>query len=111
MLLTLIFAGLPLVTRADEHVTMDLVDRLLVARARAALGRVVQLACAALMFLLAWLMWLKAGTIAGYGDTTDVLKIKVGPFVYFMTAMIALSGLIHLFKAFVPGRTGTSGET
>ncbi len=104
MLLTLIFAGLPLVTRADEHVTMDLIDRLLGARARVMLGGIVQLACAALMFLLAWLMWLKAGTIAGYGDTTDVLRIPVGPFVYFMTAMIALSGLVHLFKIFAPGR-------
>ena len=31
-----------------------------------------------LMFLLAWLIWLKAGKIAGYGDTTDVLRIAVG---------------------------------
>jgi TRAP-type C4-dicarboxylate transport system permease small subunit len=104
MLLTLIFAGLPLVTRADEHVTMDLIDRLLGAHGRAMLGRVVQLLCAALMFLLTWLMWQKAGAIAGYGDTTEVLKIVVGPFVYFMTAMIALSAFIHLYKASVPGK-------
>ena len=103
MLLTLIFAGLPLVTRADEHVTMDLIDRLLGARARALLARLVQLLCGALMFLLAWLMWQKAGVIAGYGDTTDVLRIVVGPFVYFMVAMILLSGLLHLYKALRPG--------
>jgi len=102
-LLVLIFAGLPLVTHAGEHVTMDLIDRLLGARARALLGRAVELGCAALMFLLAWLMWLKAGKIAGYGDTTDVLRIAVGPFVYFMVAMIGLSGLVHLLRAFVPG--------
>jgi TRAP-type C4-dicarboxylate transport system permease small subunit len=103
LLLVLIFAGLPLVTRAGEHVTMDLIDRLLGARARDLLGRAVQASCAAIMFLVTWLMWRKAGTIAGYGDTTDVLRIAVGPFVYFMTAMIALSGLVHLYKAFVPG--------
>lgn len=28
-LLVLIFAGLPVVSRADEHVTMDLIDRVL----------------------------------------------------------------------------------
>ena len=104
MLLVLIFAGLPLVSHADEHVTMDFIDRLLRARARDVLKRAVHAGCAALMFFLTWLMWLKAGTIAGYGDTTDVLRILVGPFVYFMAAMIALSGLIHLYKSLVPGR-------
>jgi TRAP-type C4-dicarboxylate transport system permease small subunit len=103
LLLVLIFAGLPLVTRAGEHVTMDLIDRLLGSRARRLLDGAVQVACAAIMFLVTWLMWRKAGTIAGYGDTTDVLRITVGPFVYFMTAMIALSGLVHLYKALVPG--------
>ena len=103
MLLVLIFAGLPLVTHAGEHVTMDLIDRLLGARARRLTARLVELGCSALMFLLAWLMWLKAGRIAGYGDTTDVLRIPVGPFVYFMAAMILLSGLLHLYKAFSAG--------
>ena len=104
MLLVLIFAGLPLVSHANEHVTIDFIDRLLGPRALDALKRAVHVGCAALMFFLAWLMWLKAGTIAGYGDTTDVLKILVGPFVYFMVAMIALSGLIHLYKVFVPAK-------
>ena len=103
MLLVLIFAGLPLVTHAGEHVTMDLIDRFLGARERHLARRLVELVCAALTFLLAWLMWIKAGRIAGYGDTTDVLRIEVGPFVYFMTAMILLSGLLHLYRAFSAG--------
>jgi len=32
-----------------------------------------------------------------------VLKITVGPFVYFMAAMILLTGLVHVYKMFVPG--------
>jgi TRAP-type C4-dicarboxylate transport system permease small subunit len=99
LLLVLIFAGLPLVTHADEHVTMDLIDRLLGERGRRLLRRMVELAAAGLMFLLTWLMWLKAGRVSAYGDTTDVLRIVVGPFVYFMAAMILLSGLLHLYKA------------
>ena len=31
-----------------------------------------------------------------------VLRIVIGPFVYFMAAMIALSGLVHLYKVFAP---------
>lgn len=101
MLLVLIFAGLPLVTHAGEHVTMDLIDRLLGARARFQLRRLVEFICAGLMFFLAWLMWLKAGKIAAYGDTTDVLRILISPFVYFMVTMIGVSGLVHLFRALV----------
>jgi len=103
MLLTLIFAGLPLVSHGDEHVIMDFIDRILSPRARLLLVRAVHALCAALMFFLTWQMWIKAGRIAAYGDTTDVIKIPVGPFVYFMTAMILLTGLVHLFKVFVPG--------
>jgi TRAP-type C4-dicarboxylate transport system permease small subunit len=108
MLLILIFAGLPLVSHADEHVTMDFIDRILGPRAVAAVVRVVHALCAAVMCGLAWLIWLKAGKISGYGDTTDVLRIAVGPFVYFMAAMIGLTGLIHAYKVFVPGAVRAS---
>jgi len=103
LLLVLIFAGLPLVSHADEHVTMDFIDRILPAAGRRLLVRVVHAICAAVMFFLTWQVWIKAGRIAGYGDTTDVLKITVGPFVYFMAAMILLTGLVHLYKIFAPG--------
>ena len=102
-LLVLIFAGLPLVSHADEHVTMDFINRILPPALLRALVRVVHAACAAVMFFLTWQVWLKAGKIASYGDTTDVLRITVGPFVYFMALMIALTGLIHLYKVFAPG--------
>jgi TRAP-type C4-dicarboxylate transport system permease small subunit len=103
MLLVLIFAGLPLVTHAGEHVTMDLIDRWLGAHARNALTRLMEAVSAGLMFALTWFMWIKATRVAGYGDTTDVLRIAVAPFVYFMVAMILLSGLIHLYRALAKG--------
>jgi TRAP-type C4-dicarboxylate transport system permease small subunit len=100
LLLVLIFAGLPLVSHADEHVTMDFIDRWLTAEGRSFLNRIMNLFVAALMLFMAWQMWIKAGRISGYGDTTDVLRIVYGPFVYFMAAMLVLSGLIHLYKIF-----------
>ncbi len=98
LLLVLIFAGLPLVTYADEHALMDFIDRLLGPRGTAVLERLVQALCAAVMFLLAWLVWLKADRIWGYRDATDVLRIVYGPFVYFMAVAIGLTGVIHLYK-------------
>ena len=99
MLVVLIFAGLPLVSYADEHAVMDFIDRLLWPDAQRALRRAVQVACAAFMFLLAWLVWLKADRIWAYRDATDVLRIVYGPFVYFMAVMIAFAGALHLYKA------------
>jgi len=99
LLLVLIFAGLPLVSHADEHVTMDFIDRIAGSRASLVIKRAVHLLAAAIFFLLAWLVWLKADTIWSYRDATDVLRIVYGPFVYFMSAMIGLAGFIHVYKA------------
>ena len=97
-LLVLIFAGLPLVSLADEHAVMDFVDRVLGRRARRALSRAIEALSAAFMFLLAWLTWLKADRIWAYRDATDVLRIVYGPFVYFMAVTLGLAGLIHVYK-------------
>jgi TRAP-type transport system small permease protein len=102
MLVVLIFAGLPLVSYAEEHAVMDFIDRVLGPRGRRTLHRAVQAACAGFMFLLAWLTWLKADRIWAYRDATDVLRIVYGPFVYFMAAMIGLAGVLHLYRTVVP---------
>jgi TRAP-type C4-dicarboxylate transport system permease small subunit len=108
LLLTLIFAGLPLASRADEHVTLDFIDMALGDRGRLLLRRLVDLACGLLILGLAWRVWIKAGKIAGYGDTTEVLRLPVGPFVYFMAVMVAVTGIVHLAKVLFPNppRTG-----
>ena len=111
LLLVLIFAGLPLVSHADEHVTMDFIDRLLPPRAMALLARAVHTLVAALFLFLSWQVYLKAERISRYGDTTDVLLITIGPFVYFMAAMVLLTGLVHVFKVFVPGTRRASQAT
>jgi TRAP-type C4-dicarboxylate transport system permease small subunit len=98
MLLVLIFAGLPLVSFSDEHATMDFIDRLLGPRSQRWLEGFVQLLNAVFMFLLTWLVWLKADRIWGYRDSTDVLRIVYGPFVYFMAVTLGLAGVIHLYK-------------
>ena len=98
MLVVLIFAGLPLVSLADEHAVMDFVDRLLGPRGRRLVVTIVHGTAAAFMFLLTWLVWLKADKVWAYRDATDVLRVVYGPFVYFMAIMIGLTGVIHLYK-------------
>ncbi|MCW5771348.1 MAG: TRAP transporter small permease [Rhodospirillaceae bacterium] len=103
MLLVLIFAGLPLVSNADEHVTMDFIDRMVPRFVLRALVRLVHLVSAGALLLLAWLTWIKAGRLGEYGDTTEVLNILISPFVYFMAVAIAATGLIHAIKIVYPG--------
>ena len=102
LLLTLIFAGLPLASRADEHVTLDFIDMILSDRGRLLVRRLVDLFCGLLILGLAWRVWIKADKIAGYGDTTEVLRLPVGPFVYFMAVMVAITGVVHLVKVAFP---------
>ena len=85
LLLVLIFAG-PAARLATPTSTPSWTSSTACwARARrAVLERAVQALCAAVMFLLAWLVWLKADRIWAYRDATDVLRISYGPFVYFM---------------------------
>ena len=102
LLLALIFAGLPLASRTGEHVTLDFIDMALHHRGRLLLRRLVDLVCGLLILGLAWRVWNKAGKIAGYGDTTEVLRLPVGPFVYFMAIMVAVTGIVHLAKVAFP---------
>ena len=102
LLLALIFAGLPLASRADEHVTLDFIDMMLGEGGRRLLRRLIDLVCGILILGLAWRVWIKAGKIAAYADTTEVLRLPVGPFVYFMAGMVAVTGIVHLAKVVFP---------
>jgi hypothetical protein len=70
--------------------------------AQAFVRRAVEFVCSLLFFGLAWRVWVKAGKIGAYGDTTEVLRILVAPFVDFMALMVLVTGLVHLVKTFLP---------
>jgi len=98
-LATLIFAGLPLVTARDEHVTVDLFDRLIPAAIRHWRDAVIAALCGVLLFILSYHVWGKAGDSMRYGDVTAILEIPLGPMVYFMSVMLAATGLVYLWLA------------
>ena len=103
LLLSLIFAGLPLASRAGEHVTLDFIDRALTPKGSRLLRRLLDLVCGVILLGLAWRVWVKADKIAGYGDTTEVLRLPVSPFVYVMALMVAITAVVHLAKVVFPG--------
>jgi TRAP-type C4-dicarboxylate transport system permease small subunit len=102
LMVAVIFAALPLVTLRDEHVAFDSFDRWLPAWALQAQRFAVDLLCLLSLAGLAWLMWVKAGQLASYGDTTAQLRLPLYPVVYAMSLLIGLTALVHALLLVVP---------
>ena len=109
MLVGLIFAALPLVSRREEHVVMDFLDRFLPLGIYRALRALEHIVSAAVMIGMGCLMWQKATKLGSYGDTTAVLKIGLAPFVYAIAVLIFITALIHVGLVFTRRRDPRDG--
>ena len=99
MMAMLIFAGLPLVVRRREHVSVDLIDHFVPRRTQRVHRVLIELVSSALMFGLAHLMWHKAQRSAAYDDMSTVLSIRYAPFVYAICAFLVIAGTVHAYNA------------
>jgi len=95
LLVVVIFAGLPLVSLAGEHVVFDSLDPWLPRAVRRVQRLLVNVLCVAALAGMAWLMWQKAGQMASYGDTTAQLKLPLGPFVMLMSVLLGVTAAVH----------------
>ncbi|HVE54944.1 MAG TPA: TRAP transporter small permease [Ramlibacter sp.] len=100
LMVVVIFAALPRVSRRGEHVEFDSLDPYLPMWLRRVQQLVVQLLCALALLGLAWLMWKTGGEFAQTGETTAQLKIAKAPFIYGMGILCAITGAVHLWLAF-----------
>jgi TRAP-type C4-dicarboxylate transport system permease small subunit len=110
LLATLIFAGLPLVTLRNDHVTVDLLD----AVTPDWLLRIQHVvACAvgmAFTGFLSWRLWLRGDHMAAAGETTAQLKIQLAWLTYSMSVLMALTALALLVLAFRQPQRGSTAE-
>ena len=100
MLALLIFAGLPLVSLRNDHVTVDLFDPVTpdwLFRIQHLVACAIGVACTA---YLAWRLWLRAGSMTAAGETTAQLKITLGWLTYAMSLLMALTAVALLILAF-----------
>ena len=102
LMVVVIFSSLPLVALAGEHVVFDSADRWLPPWLQRGQQAVMELFSALAMAGLSWLMWVKAGNLTEYGDTTSQLKLPLGAFVYVMSALLALAAVAHLMVLLRP---------
>ncbi|HLB17199.1 MAG TPA: TRAP transporter small permease [Burkholderiales bacterium] len=100
LLAALIFAGLPLVTLRDDHVTVDLFDPVIPDW----LFRIQHVVACAIGFLctgyLAWRLWLRAEQLGRAGETTAVLKIDTAWLGYAMSLLMAFTAIALIVLAF-----------
>lgn len=96
LMVVVIFAALPLVSRRGEHVEFDSLDPFLPPWVRRAQAVLVHLLCASVLLGLAWLMWRTGGQFAASHETTAQLQIPKYPFIYGMAVLCGLTGLVHL---------------
>ena len=93
LLATLIFAGLPLVTLRNAHVTVDLFDAVTpdwLFRIQHVVACAVGIACSG---FLSWRLWLRAEHMHSAGETTAQLKIKLSWLTYSMSVLMALTAV------------------
>ncbi|HEX7890424.1 MAG TPA: TRAP transporter small permease [Ramlibacter sp.] len=96
LMVVVIFAALPLVSRRGEHVEFDSLDPFLPLWVRRLQTVLVHLLCAVVLLGLAWLMWRTGGQFAEAHETTAQLQIPKYPFIYGMAVLCGLTGLVHL---------------
>ena len=89
----LIFAGLPLVSRAQQHISVDFVSALLPERLKPVQGIVVNLLCGATAMVMSWRIWLYGERLGRVNETTMELQIPRGMIAQIMAVMLVLAAL------------------
>lgn len=110
LMVVVVFAGLPLVSARGEHVEFDSLDSYLAPWVKRAQTVFVSLLCAGMLIGLGWLMFKTAGQFLDSGETTAQLGILKAPFLYAMSLLCTLTGVVHLFKLLVLEESEQSGE-
>jgi TRAP-type C4-dicarboxylate transport system permease small subunit len=110
LMVVVIFAALPLVSLRGEHVVFDSLDAYLPDGVRRVQRVLVHLLCGISLMGLGVLMWQTGGNFLESGETTAQLKILKAPFVYSMSVLCAVTGLVHLTFMVRPSQAAEESE-
>ena len=110
LMVVVIFASLPLVSKRGEHVVFDSLDSVWPAWFLRLQGVLVNLLSGSLMLGLMWLMWKTGVQFTETGETTAQLHILKAPFIYGMSALCGVTGLVHLAQIVRPPQALQEGE-
>lgn len=109
MMAVTIFLAMTGVTLRGEHINVGLFDALFVGRIAALREAVISLFFVLAIGFICWRMYLFAGRLESYGDTTHVLKIHIYPFAYVGAVGLAVAALAAVVRFAVAMRRLVSG--
>jgi TRAP-type C4-dicarboxylate transport system permease small subunit len=96
LMLSLVFAALPSVTRRTEHITVGLFENAFTGWMRPARDAVIALLVAVCAVYLAWRLYVLAGRFGAFGDTTATSRLPIAPFAYGGALSMALCAVASL---------------
>ena len=107
---SLIFAGLPLVSRAQQHISVDFVSNLLPDRLKPVQGLIVNLLCAVTAMVISWRIWAYGERLNRVNETTLELQIPRGIIAQTMAVMVALTALAFFLNVWDSVKTVKSNS-
>ena len=99
MMGVIVFAVLPVVSLREEHVTVDLLDKWFPRRLAPPRQVILNLLASVTMAVVCWRVWVIGAFQVDYGDTTEFLRIPLGPVSYFIAIMSGITAIALLINA------------
>lgn len=98
LLASIIFLGLPAVSLAGQHVTVDLITDRLPRWVQPWREAVIGAGSAAIMLVIAWRLWIYAAQIGSYGGATSNLNIPLAPLGYFCAICTVVGAVLTVWS-------------
>lgn len=111
MLALLIFAGLPLVTLENNHITVSILDGLFSRRAVWIKQAIIHLASAGVLAFIAERMWGQAVYLAEAEKITGFLEMEIAPVIFALCVLAAVTAALQLMIAWEHLRAGPRPES
>lgn len=106
----LIFSALPLVTLRNEHIVIDLLDKVIPSWLVTVQSVVVAVFTSVCCAYLAYRLWVLADRLQGAGETTATLGIPIAPLAFAISVFVGLTAVTALLTMVVPPPEREGGE-
>ncbi len=101
LLAVIVFAGIPAAAVRGEHISIDLLEHVLSARARRIQAILGGGFAALVMAVVAWRLWLRAMELAGYDERSSHLNVPLAWLAGLLACCAVLSVVGFLWRAWL----------
>ena len=106
----LVFVSLPLLVARNGLIRVDVLFQVVPRSVGRILNGIASAVSGVTFLFIAWRLFLKAQSLASYGDATMFLHIQTAPLAYVMSAMCFVSGGLMLLLAVVKSDPSEKGS-